>query len=144
MKRIHITRWLVMFQIATLALAASATAQTVVVGTGNPDLDVPAVQAAVDQGGEVLLKGHFSFDSPPTVPTAPEPAVLTGGLATVLVSKAVVISGTQDGDEEMASIEGGTTPFYVDAPGAGVTIQELRFIRPTADAILVNAVSGLL
>jgi hypothetical protein len=129
--------------LATLALAASAAAQTVVVGTGNPDLDVPAVQAAVNQGGEVLLKGHFSFDRPPTVPTAPEPSVLTGGLATVFVGRAVVISGTQDGDEEMASIEGGTTPFYVDAPGASVTIQGLRFIRPRVDAVLVFAVSGL-
>jgi hypothetical protein len=145
MKRIRHTLCLLMLSaIATLALAASATAQTVVVGTGNPDIDVPAVQAAVDQGGEVLLKGHFSFNRAPTVPTAPELAVFTGGLATVLVGKSVVIYGRQDGDEEMASIEGGTTPFYVDAPGAGVTIQELRFIRPTADAILVNAVSGLL
>src|SRR5499427_10119735 len=123
--------------------AASAAARTVVVGTGIPDIDVPAVQAAVDQGGEVLLKGHFSFNRPPTVPEAPEPSVLTGGLATVLVGKAVVISGTQDGDEEMASIEGGTTPFYVDAPGASVTIQGLRFIRPRVDAVLVYAVRGL-
>ena len=50
-----------------LAWAASAPAQTVVVGTGNPDLDVPAVQAAVDQGGEVTLKGHFSFHRPSVV-----------------------------------------------------------------------------
>jgi hypothetical protein len=124
-------------------VAASAAAQTVVVGTGNPDLDVPAVQAAVDQGGEVLLQGHFSFDRPPTVPTAPELEVQTGGFATVLVSKAVAISGTQDDDEEMASIEAGTIPFYVDAPGASVTIQGVRFIRPKAGAVLVYSVSGL-
>jgi hypothetical protein len=129
--------------IATIAVAASTAAQTVVVGTGNPDLDVPAVQAAVDQGGEVLLRGHFSFNSAPTVPTAPELAVQTGSLATVLVSKAVVISGMQDGDEERASIEAGTIPFYVDAPGASVTIQGLRFIRPKSAAILVYSVSGL-
>ena len=87
MKQIRRTLCLLMFSaIATLALAASARAQTVVVGTGNPDLDVPAVQAAVDQGGEVILKGRFSFDSPPTVPTAPELAVLNRGFATVLVS----------------------------------------------------------
>jgi len=43
----------------------------------------------------------------------------------------------------MASIEGGTTPFYVDAPGASVTIQGLRFIRPRVDAVLVYAVRGL-
>src|SRR5215470_14247761 len=144
MKRIRITLCLLMFSaIATIALAASAAAQTVVIGTGNPDLDVPAVQAAVNQGGEVVLKGRFSFDSPPTVPTAPDLSVLTGGIATVLVSKAVAISGTQDGDDEMASIEAGTIPFYVDAPGASVTIQGLRFIRPKSSAILVYSVSGL-
>src|SRR6516225_5127998 len=119
MKRIRHTLCLLMLSaIATLALAASATAQTVVVGTGNPDLDVPAVQAAVDQGGEVILRGHFSFNRPPTVPTATH---FSGGLATVLVSKAVAISGTQDGDTqdgEMTSIEGGTTPFYIEASGA--------------------------
>ena len=112
---------------ALLTCAASVAAQTVVVGTGNPDVDVPAVQAAVDQGGEVILRGHFSFDRPPTVPTA---TAFVGGFATVLVSRAVVISGTQDGDRERATIEGGTTPFYVEAPGASVTIQGLRFIRP--------------
>jgi len=48
---------------AAIALAASALAQaTVVIGTGNPDVDVPAVQAAVNLGGEVVLSGHFSFD----------------------------------------------------------------------------------
>src|SRR5262249_45357669 len=144
MKRIRLMLCLLLFSaIAAIAVAASAAAQTVVVGTGNPDLDVPAVQAAADQGGEVVLKGHFSFDRPPTVPTAPGLAVQTGPLATVLVSQAVVISGTQDDDEEMASIEAGTIPFYVAAPGASVTIQGLRFIRPKADAVLVYSVSGL-
>jgi hypothetical protein len=43
----------------------------------------------------------------------------------------------------MTSIEAGTIPFYVDAPGASVTIQRLRFVRPTNSAILIYAVSGL-
>src|SRR5919109_795731 len=124
-----------------LVWAASAAAQAVVVGTGDPNVDVPAVQAAVDQGGEVILKGHFSFNRLPTIPTAT--AFVAGGLATVLVSKGVAISGTQDEGGEMASIEGGTTPFYVEAPGARVAIQGLRFIRPKGDAIFVYAVSGL-
>jgi hypothetical protein len=134
---------------AILCAPALAWAQpTVVVGTGNPDIDVPAVQAAVDQGGDVVLKGHFSFNRPPTVPTA---TTWAGGSATVLVSRAVTISGERDEhghmrDEggELTSIEGGTTPFYVEAAGAGVTIQGLRFIRPKGDAILVYAVSGLM
>jgi hypothetical protein len=124
---------------AVLATATSMAAQTVVWGTGNPELDVPAVQAAVDQGGEVILKGRFSFERPRgTVPTA-----LAGyPLATVLISKAVAISGAED-DDDMATIEGGTIPFYVEAPGARVEIRRLRFVRPKFDAILVYAVSGL-
>src|SRR5262249_17099102 len=145
MKRIGITLWLLIFtSIATVAMGGSTAAQTLVVGTGDPEVDVPAVQAAVDQGGEVILKGHFSFDRPPTVPMA------IGGLATIFVSKAVAICGARDEDDrmgpehgEMTSIEGGTTPFYVEVPGAPVTIQRLRFIRPTQDAIQVYAVSGL-
>src|SRR5262245_64567166 len=113
-----------------IALATSAAAQVTVVGTGNPDVDIPAVQAAVAQGGEVTLAGRFSFDRPPTIPTALVPA-------TILVSTGVVITGTPD-----ASIDGGTIPFYVNAPGAGVTIQKLHFVQPTNSAILVAAVSG--
>ena len=141
MKRIRITLWLVILPaIATLSFAARAAAQTVVVGTGNPDIDVPAVQAAVDQGGDVVLKGHFSFDRSPTIPTAPagEPPAM------VLVSKAVAISGARDDDDgELTSIQAGQNPFYVEAPGAHVSIQGLRFIRPKGVAVRVYAVSGL-
>src|SRR2546428_740349 len=42
-------------------LPCTALAQAVVVGQGNPSIDVPAVQAAVDQGGSVLLVGTFDF-----------------------------------------------------------------------------------
>src|SRR5215472_8571096 len=59
--------------------------------------------------------------------------------ATILISKAVAISGAPD-----ASIEAGTIPFYIAAPGATVTIQEVRFVRPRKSAILVYAVSGLM
>ena len=39
-------------------LAGTATARTVtVVGTGDPNVDIPAVQAAADQGGRVVLVG---------------------------------------------------------------------------------------
>src|SRR5215467_6253889 len=102
MKRIGITLCLLIFTaIATVAMGASPTARTPVVGTGHPEVDVPAVQAAVDQGGEVILKGHFSFDRSPTVPTA------YGDFAMVRVSKAVVISGAHDEHGGMTSIEGG-------------------------------------
>src|SRR5215831_2177619 len=86
------------YGLVVLASAASAGAQNVVDGTGDPDVDVPAVQAAVDQGGEVILRGHFSFDRDPTIVLPP---LFHGGLlplsgAMVLVSRAVSISGARD------------------------------------------------
>jgi len=42
--------------------AKFVAAQAVVVtGTGDPTVDIRAVQAPVDQGGQVFLKGRFSF-----------------------------------------------------------------------------------
>ena len=127
--------------LVVLASAASAGAQNVVDGTGCPDIDVPAVQAAVDLGGEVILRGHFSFDAEPTVPTALPTPYLPAAM--VLVSRPVTISGAPDASGEMASIEAGTIPFYVEAPGASVSIQGLRFVRPKGEGILVYRVSGL-
>jgi hypothetical protein len=126
---------------AIAAIMPSVAAQTVVQGTGNPDVDVPAVQTAVDQGGEVILRGHFSFNRPPTVQTA----LASAGYppATVLVAKAVSVSGAGSDDKDMATIEGGTIPFYIDAVGAAVRIQGLRFTRPVAEAILAYAAHGL-
>jgi hypothetical protein len=139
-KRIRIALChLIFIALATLALTASAGAQIVVVGTGDPDSDVLAVQAAADQGGDIILKGHFSFDRPPTI----HPSLPGFPLAMVQVSKAVAITGTQDEHGEMTSIEGGTIPFEFEAWGSRVTIQGLRFIRPKGAAIDVLAVSGL-
>jgi hypothetical protein len=129
-----------------IALPINAAAQsTVVVGTGNPEIDVPAVQAAVNNGGKVILQGHFSFNGAPTVPTAGS----DGALAMVLVSQAVAISGAGDDDnsvaddDDIATIDGGTIPLYVNAPGRSVSIETLRFVSPTHDAIFVYAVNGL-
>ncbi len=122
------------------ASAAHAVEHVVVVaGTGHPDLDVPAVQAAVDQGGDVILKGKFSFDRPPTI----DVPFRTKPRAIVLVSKAVAISGAVDENGEMTTIEAGSIPFFVHAPGQRVTIRGLRFVRPLADAVFVSAVAGL-
>jgi hypothetical protein len=136
---------LILTSIATMASASSVAAQTVVVGTGDPNIDVPAVQYAVDQGGEVILKGHFSFDRPPT-----QPMLFAPYMATIRVSNQVVISGTSDDhggtrdkQDGMTSIASGTVPFYVEAFGARVEILGLRFIQPKAEAIAVSAVSGL-
>ena len=63
---------------------------TVVNGTGNPNVDIRAVQAAVNLGGNVVLRGHFSFNNPPTISTSLQTVGFP--LATILISKAVSIS----------------------------------------------------
>jgi hypothetical protein len=134
-----LNRTLIAVIAAVVAFAGrTAAAQAItVVGTGDPDLDVPAVQAAVDRGGQVSLRGHFSFDRPPTRVSG------RGALVTVLISKAVAIFGTRDQSGEMTSIEGGTIPFEIEAWGTPVTIQGLRFVGSKGTAIWVYAVSGL-
>ena len=124
----------------TLAFAATATAQDItVVGTGDSNVDAPAVQAAVDQGGRVVLKGHFSFDAPPTAAEQP------GGepFGTIRISKTVAISGTLDDQGQMTAIESGTDPFYVEAPGAHVSIKGLHFLHSQAHVIRVVAAGAL-
>ena len=119
----------------------AAEQPAVVVGTGDPAIDVLAVQAAVDQGGDIILKGFFSFRRTPTVAVP----LLGYPSATVLVSKAVTITGAREENDEgeMATIDGGSIPFFVSAPSAAVRIEKLRFTRPIGDAVLVYAVSGL-
>jgi len=87
------------------------------------------------------LQGHFSFDQPPAKPTSSN--AFSPHVATILVSKAVVISGTRDQQGEITSIDRGTWPFAVEALGSPVVIRGLRFVRPNGGAIQVNAVRGL-
>jgi hypothetical protein len=105
---------------------------------------VPAVQAAVDRGGSVILKGHFSFDAPPTNPIVTD--LLPFGIpakAEVRIRNAVTVSGTDDERGEMTTIDAGSIPFYVEAAGQDVAIRRLRFVRPTSLAMLVFAVRAL-
>jgi len=54
---------------AIVAFAGSLLPQVVTIaGTGDPNLDVQAIQAAVNQGGTIIPNGHFSFDKPPSKP----------------------------------------------------------------------------
>jgi hypothetical protein len=124
---------------ANAAFGGSLPSQpAVIAGTGDPNVDVPAIQAAVDQGGQVILNGHFSFDRPPT---KPDGAIYN---RMVTVSKGVLISGAPDVNGDMPTIEAGNWPFFIDALGARVSIQGLHFVRSKAGAIWVYAVGGLM
>jgi len=51
--------------VAVLGFSGQLQAQAVAIrGTGNPEIEVPAVQAAVDHGGQVVLMGHFPLTDP--------------------------------------------------------------------------------
>ena len=132
--------------IALLALgsASRATHSIVIVGTGDPATDVRAIQSAVDHGVEVALRGRFSFATAPTKPIDPLLAsAWYPSAAEIRISKAVTIFGMRDVAGDMATIASGTIPFYVDAPGAHVSISGVHFVRPIQAAILVRAVRGL-
>jgi len=116
----------------------------VVIGTGNAAIDVAAVQSAVDHADTVVLEGHLSFNVPAAKRIAASYASGSMPLAAeVRVSRAVTISGLQRARFDRTTIEGGTIPFYIDAPGQRVAIRGLHFLRPTSNAILVHAVDGL-
>ncbi|MDQ2949338.1 MAG: hypothetical protein M3Y27_25925 [Acidobacteriota bacterium] len=91
------------------ALAGTLSARAVVVtGNGDPNVDVPAVQGAVDHGGSVILRGQFSFDRPPTAPAG---AIYK---RMVTLSRSVVISGGRDAGGGLPTIAGGEWPFLVE------------------------------
>ena len=128
----------------TLAFAATAAPQAItVMGTGDASVDVPAVQTAVDQGGWVVLKGHFSFDAPPTAAEQPDGFLGPAAFGMIRISKTVAISGALDDLGQMTAIEGGTNPFYVEAPGAHVSINGLHFLHSKGHVIRVVAAGGL-
>ena len=125
-------------------IAGSVSGQTTtVVGTGDPGVDVPAVQAAVDRGGRLVLKGHFSFDASPTFAEQPDGFLGAVALGTIGISTTVAISGATDEQGQITTIDGGTNPFYIEAPGAHVSITGLHFLHAKGHAIRVAAAGGV-
>jgi hypothetical protein len=54
-------RWIFVIRVL-VAMAGRVSAQPIVLtGTGYPIIDIPAVQAAVDPGGQVILMGQILF-----------------------------------------------------------------------------------
>jgi hypothetical protein len=97
-----------------------AVAQTTIVGQNNPAIDVQAVQAAVDQGGTLLLKGTFDF----------------GDKGRVNITKDVKIIGEKDSNGSLLTkIKGGFWTFHSPLPSQlppgvprpEITIQNIHF-----------------
>jgi hypothetical protein len=121
----------VLLLVVLSSTAKIASWDNLVIGTGNPAVDVAAVQAAVDAGGVVKLQGTFSFDVPPL------------DERTILVTTGVVVEGIPDSDGNLPVITGGVKPFQVNAPGQPVAFRALRFVGARLTGIEVRAAEGV-
>lgn len=125
------------FLMATLALALPASADQIVVGTGEPAQDVKNVQTAVDQGGNVLLRGTFNL----------------GPDGRVKITRDTRIQGEADEvGEPLTRIIGGFWTFYSPlpvrgAPPAGkgplVAVRTIRFEGAKGTPLHFPHVGGL-
>jgi hypothetical protein len=106
-----------------------AESVTVVYPTGIYPVDVEAVQAAADTGGNVLLKAT-SADGIPTAFNFGLPAV---GAGRVSIDTDVAITGERTSGA-VTTIEGGSLPFLGQAP-VTASISDITFDRPLRGAI---------
>ena len=101
------------------------------IGTGDPHIDVSAVQEAVDQGGTVTLKGTFDF-----------------GTGTVYITKTVTIRG--EGPEKTKICGGGhveghysmQVSAFMSMRGATPTIEKIWFDGAVFAAIYIFSCNG--
>jgi hypothetical protein len=118
-------------------LTAPARADQTVTGTGDPSQDVKNVQAAVDQGGHVILRGSFDF----------------GPDGRVKITRDTRIQGEADGvGEPLTRIIGGFWTFYSPlpvngAPPAGkgplISVRTIRFEGAKGTPLHFPHVGGL-
>jgi hypothetical protein len=143
MNRIKITTLLIIISVlVTFTVSAKPTYDLIVLGTGDPAIDVPAVQYAVEQGGKILLRGTFDF----------------GDLGTVTVlNDDVEIHGEKIKNIYNTKIVGGHVPFLVGSSATGLfewygnpsaivpvnnfTIQDIYFENPMI-AVAVTSCHG--
>ena len=123
--------------IGLMAASVHAKPPTIVYPTGIFPTDVQNVQAAINQGGTVLLKatdpvGHplaFNFGTPQHLPP----------LRAVIIQNDVLISGETIGASR-TTVSGGSTPFRIF--GGKNSIQGIKFDGALTHAILVSASNG--
>jgi len=121
-----------------LLLAVPARAEDALIsGTGDPARDLANVQAALDKGGTVRLRGHFDF----------------GRDGRVKITKNVRILGKLDGlGEPLTTITGGDWTFYSPLPvdsappgndGPLIVVRNLRFDGATGTPLHFAHAGGL-
>jgi hypothetical protein len=107
--------------------AASASAMNVVRPTGQFPADLTNVQAAVNEGGTVLLAATDSTGQARAFNFGPAVRQSSGGRG-VDIAGNVTVTGQHSGDA-VATIDGGDIPFFV-RPGANVAITGITFDAP--------------
>lgn len=109
--------------VPALTTATLPAAPRIVVGTDNPIVDVPAVQAAVDEGGTVLLKGTFDFGTDSgnhiIVPGRAGAAQDTKGTSTVFVYRndVTIVGETTIFGSPLTIIKNGMPAFWIGWDG---------------------------
>ena len=105
----------------------------IVQGKGDPAIDVPAVQSAIDSAPEdgrtVYLKGTFSFEDQ------------SGARQVTIKNWARIIGFDEFGNR--AIIQGGNVPFKVASNDQAVSISGVHFVSPKLFAIQITSVKGL-
>ena len=126
--------------VAMTIMAANATAKqpTIVYPTGIFPTDVQNVQAAIDQGGTVLLKATDSVGHPLAFNFGTPQHLLP--LRAVLIQTNVSIIGELVGSNR-TTISGGSKPFRV--VGGKNSIQGIKFDGPLTVAIQIFVSSGI-
>jgi hypothetical protein len=123
--------------IMVLFAAGSLYAEAVVLtGKNNEDIDIKAIQGAVDQGGTIILKGTFNF----------------GEKGQVNIKKDIVISGESDNEgKPLTKINGGFCAFNTElptielplpGPGPKVKIRNIHFDGATWTPMHFPYISG--
>jgi hypothetical protein len=102
-----------------------------VIGQDNATVDVPAVQQAVDAGGTVVLHGTFNFVNVRLPGPLGSRVILVTGAVTIRGQDATILGGGSAAPGGMQAV------FLIDAPGVGVTIEGLRFVKPHNAAIRI-------
>ena len=123
--------------VTLIAARAPALASETVFPTGVFPDDVEHVQAALDAGGVVLLKGENAAGEPLAFDFGPAQPGIGGS---TWITKDVVIVGER-GESGRTTIRGGSVPFRGDTP-VRLGVLNVEFDGPLEAALVLTASAG--